>query len=96
MQVGFVALEAGSGRAKNVRNILLKNMVDVMLCGLCWWLWGFAFAYGDTAGGFIGRVVFVSFFLGRRPPPAADRRRPPPPRPHPPRTHARAAAAAGA
>jgi ammonia channel protein AmtB len=61
MQVGFVALEAGSGRAKNVRNILLKNMVDVMVCGLCWWLWGFAFAYGDTAGGFIGRV-----FLQRR------------------------------
>jgi Amt family ammonium transporter len=54
MQVGFVALETGSGRAKNVRNILLKNTVDVMLCGLCWWAVGWAFAYGDSAGGFIG------------------------------------------
>lgn len=54
MQVGFVTLEVGSGRTKNVRNILLKNMVDVMLCGLCWWLWGYAFAYGDSAGGVIG------------------------------------------
>lgn len=54
MQVGFVALETGSGRAKNVRNILLKNMVDVMLCCMCWWLVGYGFAYGDSAGGVIG------------------------------------------
>lgn len=54
MQVGFVALETGSGRAKNVRNILLKNMVDVMLCTMCWWLVGYGFAYGESAGGVIG------------------------------------------
>ncbi|KIY97684.1 ammonium transporter [Monoraphidium neglectum] len=54
MQVGFVALETGSGRAKNVRNILLKNLVDVMLAALCWWAVGYAFAYGASAGGVIG------------------------------------------
>ena len=54
MQVGFVALEMGSGRAKNVRNILLKNLVDVMLAAMCWWAVGYAFAYGNSAGGVIG------------------------------------------
>jgi hypothetical protein len=54
MQVGFVALEMGSGRAKNVRNILLKNLVDVMLAAICWWAVGYAFAYGASAGGVIG------------------------------------------
>lgn len=54
MQVGFVALETGSGRAKNVRNILLKNLVDVMIAAMCWWAVGYAFAYGNSAGGVIG------------------------------------------
>ncbi len=54
MQVGFVVLETGSGRAKNVRNILLKNMVVAMLSAICWWAIGYAFAYGQSAGGVIG------------------------------------------
>jgi Amt family ammonium transporter len=54
MQVGFVALEMGSGRAKNVRNILLKNLVDVQIAALCWWAVGYAFAYGKSAGGVLG------------------------------------------
>lgn len=54
MQVGFIALETGSGRAKNVRNILLKNLLDTMLTALCWWAVGYAFAYGTSAGGVIG------------------------------------------
>jgi Amt family ammonium transporter len=56
MQVGFIALETGSGRAKNVRNILLKNLLDAMLTALAWWAVGFAFAYGTSAGGVIGWV----------------------------------------
>jgi Amt family ammonium transporter len=54
MQVGFIALETGSGRAKNVRNILLKNLLDTMLTAICWWAVGYAFAYGSSAGGVIG------------------------------------------
>lgn len=54
MQVGFIALETGSGRAKNVRNILLKNLLDAMLTTMCWWALGYAFAYGRSAGGLIG------------------------------------------
>lgn len=54
MQVGFLAYETGSGRAKNVRNILLKNLLDVMLAALVWWAVGYAFAYGQSAQGVIG------------------------------------------
>jgi Amt family ammonium transporter len=56
MQVGFLALETGSGRAKNVRNILLKNLLNVMLAALVWWAVGYAFAYGQSAAGVIGCV----------------------------------------
>lgn len=51
---GFVSAESGQGRAKNVRNILLKNSVNIMLCALCWWAVGYAFAYGRSAGGLLG------------------------------------------
>jgi hypothetical protein len=60
MNVGFVMLETGNGRAKNVRNVLLKNLVDVMLCALLWWAVGYAFAYGKSAAGLIG---YSGFFL---------------------------------
>ena len=60
MNVGFVMLETGNGRAKNVRNVLLKNLVDVMLCALLWWAVGYAFAYGKSAAGVIG---YTGFFL---------------------------------
>eukprot|EP00878_Enallax_costatus_P036009 GHUV01040282.1.p1 GENE.GHUV01040282.1~~GHUV01040282.1.p1 ORF type:complete len:109 (+),score=16.88 GHUV01040282.1:226-552(+) len=54
MQVGFLAYETGSGRAKNVRNILLKNLLDVMIAAMVWWAVGYAFAYGESAKGIIG------------------------------------------
>jgi Amt family ammonium transporter len=55
MQAGFGMLEAGSVRAKNTKNILLKNILDASLAALIWWLVGYGFAYGDSSdGGFIG------------------------------------------
>jgi ammonia channel protein AmtB len=54
MQVGFLSYETGSGRAKNVRNILLKNLLDVMLAAIVWWAVGYGFAYGKSAKGVIG------------------------------------------
>ncbi|KAK9837144.1 hypothetical protein WJX81_005991 [Elliptochloris bilobata] len=60
-QVGFAVLESGSVRAKNVRNILLHNIIDKLICGVCYWALGFAFAYGDTKWGIIGTS---NFFLG--------------------------------
>jgi ammonium transporter, Amt family len=46
MQAGFSMLEAGSVRMRNVQNILLKNLLDVFLVALTYWLVGFAFAHG--------------------------------------------------
>jgi len=47
MQAGFAMLEAGSVRAKNTKNILLKNTLDACLGALIWWFVGFPFAYGE-------------------------------------------------
>lgn len=56
MHAGFSLLEAGSIRAKNVQNILFKNLLNVMMTTLYWWFYGYAFAFGGAAGGdrFIG------------------------------------------
>ncbi len=48
MQAGFALLEAGSVRAKNVTNILFKNLADATIGGLFYFLCGYAFAFGST------------------------------------------------
>merc|ERR1712151_883305 len=54
MHCGFSLLEAGSIRQKNVQNILFKNILNVVLTTLIWFLWGYAFAYGDDSSRFLG------------------------------------------
>jgi Amt family ammonium transporter len=61
MQAGFALVAAGSIRRKNVKNILLKSVMDACLGGLVWYLIGYGFAYdaddgvnGHSANGFIG------------------------------------------
>mmetsp|Transcript_13633 Transcript_13633/g.42189 ORF Transcript_13633/g.42189 Transcript_13633/m.42189 type:complete len:475 (-) Transcript_13633:111-1535(-) len=49
MQAGFAMLCAGSIRAKNAQNILLKNLMDACVGALCFWSFGYAFAYGERA-----------------------------------------------
>lgn len=46
-------LSAGSVRAKNAKNIVLKNLLDACFGAFGWYLTGFAFAYGN-GGPFIG------------------------------------------
>jgi ammonium transporter, Amt family len=58
MQTGFSMLEAGSVRAKNTKNILIKNITDTFVSALVWWLIGYAFAYGD-GNAFIGTSDFL-------------------------------------
>jgi ammonium transporter, Amt family len=46
MQAGFMALEAGFARTREVVNILQECIVDTCLCALLFWAWGFAFMFG--------------------------------------------------
>lgn len=61
MQCGFAMLCAGSVRQKNVKNIMLKNILDACGGALGFWTMGFALAYGSD-GKFIGTST-ERFFL---------------------------------
>merc|ERR1719399_1442750 len=49
MHAGFAMLEAGSGRAKNVQAILMKNLITVCAGTVGWYLMGWSLAYGGDA-----------------------------------------------
>ena len=51
MQAGFATLSAGSIRVKNVKNILLKNLLDACIGAIAWFLLGYGFAYHNAADG---------------------------------------------
>jgi ammonium transporter, Amt family len=78
MQAGFMALEAGFARTREVLNILQECIVDTCLCALLFWAFGFAFMFGvgnkwigheffflngaPTTYGSTG-IAFMAFFL---------------------------------
>lgn len=57
MQLGFGMLEAGFTRAKNVANILMKNLMDFCIASIGYWVIGFALMYG-MGNHFMGRSYF--------------------------------------
>ena len=57
MQSGFAMLCAGSVRQKNVKNIMLKNLLDACGGALGFWSVGYAFAFSD-GNTFIGTTNF--------------------------------------
>lgn len=61
MQAGFAMLTAGSVRSKNTKNVLLKNVLDACVGALAYWVFGYAFAYGEdtAASGFIGSGLYA-------------------------------------
>ncbi len=60
MQAGFALVETGFTRAKNVANIMMKNMMDFGLGTIFFWAIGFALMYGVSQNGLFG---FSNFFL---------------------------------
>ena len=65
MQCGFALLEAGSVRAKNTKNILLKNVLDACLGGIIWWTIGYPIALGDIGSSETKDGVTQPFFMDR-------------------------------
>jgi ammonium transporter, Amt family len=58
MQAGFALVEAGLTRAKNVVNIFAKNVADATIGILAFFAVGYAFAFGESGGSFIGSGNF--------------------------------------
>jgi ammonium transporter, Amt family len=57
MQAGFMMLEAGFARTREVVNVLQECIVDTCLCALLFWAFGFAFMFG-LGNGWIGHEFF--------------------------------------
>ncbi|MGZ4765090.1 MAG: ammonium transporter, partial [Ilumatobacteraceae bacterium] len=57
MQAGFMMLEAGFARTREVVNVLQECIVDTCLCALLFWAFGFAFMFG-VGNGLIGHSWF--------------------------------------
>src|ERR687888_1985457 len=53
MQLGFMFLEIGFSRQKNVGTIVPKILANLSIAALCYWAVGFALAFGG-AGWFAG------------------------------------------
>ncbi|MBT7710835.1 MAG: ammonium transporter [Deltaproteobacteria bacterium] len=62
MQAGFALVESGFTRAKNAVNIMMKNMIDLSVGVISFWLLGFAimFGTGNAIFGFSGFLVDAS------------------------------------
>jgi Amt family ammonium transporter len=63
MQSGFAMLCAGSVRQKNVKNIMLKNLLDACGGALGFWSVGYAFAYDSNTSGEVSFIGNHNFFL---------------------------------
>ena len=57
MQAGFMMLEAGFARTREVVNVLQECIVDTCLCALLFWAFGFAFMFG-VGNSWIGHEFF--------------------------------------
>ncbi len=58
MQPGFAMVETGFTRAKNAANIVMKNVMDMCLGSIVFWIVGFGLMFGTDIGGVIGAPDF--------------------------------------
>lgn len=65
MQAGFALLEAGLTRAKNVINILMKNVMDCAVGSIAYWAIGFGLMFGTSNGWFGTDGFFLSGYADR-------------------------------
>lgn len=56
LQTGFALLESGCVSEKNEVDMMLRNVVDIVLGGVSFWLFGFAFM--------LGRSLYRNPFIG--------------------------------
>lgn len=54
MQIGFAMVEAGMTRAKNSGNIVMKNVMDVCMGSIFYWIIGFGLMFGTDLVGLVG------------------------------------------
>lgn len=54
MQAGFTLVETGFTRPKNTINIIMKNLMDLCIGSIGFWIIGYTLMYGDDIGSFIG------------------------------------------
>ena len=64
MQAGFALLEAGLTRAKNVVNIMAKNLADMFIGVTMFFIVGYGIAYGGSGNSFFGTDSFFLSGLG--------------------------------
>uniref|UniRef100_A0A146MH48 Ammonium transporter n=1 Tax=Lygus hesperus TaxID=30085 RepID=A0A146MH48_LYGHE len=62
MQAGFACLEVGAVRTKNAVNILMKNLLDMVICCFAYYMVGYPLAYGE-GNPFIGYQHFAGVGL---------------------------------
>ncbi|NBB91122.1 MAG: hypothetical protein GVY23_07940 [Spirochaetes bacterium] len=58
MQAGFAFLESGLTRSKNSINVAIKNLTDLGVSLLVYWVFGFALMFGATVNGWFGSDNF--------------------------------------
>ncbi|VVC97341.1 unnamed protein product [Leptidea sinapis] len=61
MQTGFGMLESGCVSVKNEANIMMKNLADISLGGLTYWIFGYGLSFGQ--GKFSNPFIGVGDFL---------------------------------
>ncbi|MCB1333946.1 MAG: ammonium transporter [Roseivivax sp.] len=59
MQAGFLCLEAGRSRANNASHVALKNLADLSVVVLVFWLAGLGLMFGESWYGLFGTTGFA-------------------------------------